>query len=251
MAKLHPLLKQKWDKLGDQVHQALFDRAMTMSVPFWWHGPTPADPEIYHNGSLCLLDTGQRIIGVTAWHVYEAYEARLAVGKPFVCQFGGVTVFPERLLIDVNKKLDLATFDLASVVADFEGFAPHRPSAWPPRRPGINDLVLYGGFPGTRRRADLERATFGLDGITGMVSQVTGPNLVIEVDYDRLLDAEGLQGDVVSADPRGTSGGPVYRITDSPDLEIAGFIYEQSQMNHFVVARHADAVAADGRIVGT
>ena len=182
-----------------------------MSVPFWWHGPTPQDPQIYNNGSLCLLDTGERIIGVTAWHVYAAYCARLAERKPFVCQFGGATVLPELLLIAENEKLDLATFDLAKVIPNLEGFIPHRPHSWPPARPTVNDLVLYGGFPGDCRQSDLARATFTLDSVTGLVSEVTTQNVVIEVDYRRLFQADSLDGNVISIDPGGTSGGPVYR----------------------------------------
>ena len=74
---------------------------------------------------------------------------------------------------------------------------------------------------------------------------------MIEVDYSRLHDADGLEGNVVEADPAGTSGGPVYRITDTQDgfgLELAGFIYEQAQENRFVLARPVDFVGSDGRI---
>jgi hypothetical protein len=248
MAKLHPLLKQKWDALGDDVHRELFRQAMSMSVPFWWHGPTPADPDIYNNGSLCLVHTGERVVGVTAWHVYGAYLARLASAKPFVCQFGGVTVSPERLLIDHDTRLDLATFDIEPVLSQLQGFVAHRPQSWPTRRPAVQDLVLYGGFPGYSRRQDLLRATFTLDTVTGLVSHVTAQNVVVEVDYGRLSDADGREGNIVSADPAGTSGGPVYRITEGPGLEIVGFIYEQSPSNRFVLARHADAIRSDGSI---
>jgi hypothetical protein len=248
MDKLHPDLKKRWDALGSDVHRALFDRLMAMSVPFWWHGPTPSDPAIYNNGSLCLLDTGERIIGVTACHVLSAYLARLATGKPFVCQFGGVTVSPEVLLIQMSETLDLATFDLTRIMPALKGYTPHRPSAWPPSRAAVKDLVIYGGFPGYTRRADLIRATFPLHSITGLVSHVTTQNVVIEVDFSRLSDADGPVGNIVSTDPAGTSGGPVYRVTDSPDLEIVGFIYEQSQQHQFVLARHAGVITADGMI---
>ena len=112
MATLHPLLKEKWDALGNDVHQGLFDTAKMMSVPFWWHGPTPEIPEIYHNGTICLVDTGEHVIGITAWHVYDAYRQHLETGEPFVCQFGPLTVFPENLLIEQDRRLDLATFDI-------------------------------------------------------------------------------------------------------------------------------------------
>jgi hypothetical protein len=164
---------------------------------------------------------------VTAWHVYDAYLQRLMKRRPFACQFGAVTVFPETRLIAESKSLDLATFDLADVTGALEGFAPSRPLVWPPARPAIDDLVIYGGFPGKMRRSDLIKATFPLDSVTGLVSQVTAENLVIELDYLRLTDADGPHGNVVSTDPAGTSGGPVCRITGAPGLEIVGFIYEQ------------------------
>jgi len=251
MAKLLPRLKTKWDALGDDVHRSLFTDMMSMSVPFWWHGPSADDPEIYGNGTLCLLDTGKRVVGVTAWHVWEGYRKRLQSGRPFVCQFGGVTVQPEALRIDHDKGLELATFDLVNVIGQMAGFAPHRLDSWPPDRPQVDDLMLYGGFPGQMRRADLVQATFQLDSVTGLVSQVTSQNIVIEVDYSRLHDADGPEGNVVAVDPAGTSGGAVYRIRETGSghcLELAGFIYEQAQQLRFMLARPADFVLADGTL---
>ena len=37
-------------------------------------------------------------------------------------------------------------------------------------------------------------------------------------------------------------------VTDGPDFEIVGFVYEQSPLNRFVLARHADFVGPDGSI---
>jgi len=71
VAKLHPLLKTKRDALGDVHHKELTDRAKRMNVPFWWHGATLDDSEIYHNGTLSLVDTGEKTIGITAWHVWN------------------------------------------------------------------------------------------------------------------------------------------------------------------------------------
>ena len=251
MSKLLPRLQAKWDALGDDVHRTLFNAMKSMSVPFWWHGPTPADPEIYNNGTMCVLDTGKRVVGITAWHVWASYLKRLAIGKPFVCQFGGLTIQPENLRIDHDKRLELATFDLTSAIGQMDGFVPHRLDSWPPDRPEVDDLSLYGGFPGNLRRADLVQATFSLDTVTGLVSQVTSQNIVIEVDYSRLLDADGPSGNVVAVDPAGSSGGPVCRIRDSHSgcrLELAGFIYEHANEHRFILARPADFVLADGTL---
>lgn len=253
MAELHPILKAKAEALGKQGQDRLFDLAATMSTPFWWHGPTPQDPEIYHSGTLSLIHTGERAIGVTASHVYAKYLTRRDLGKPFVCQFGGVTVYPEDLLIDENKLLDLATFDVSTVILELDGRTLHRSPVWPPQRPKADDVIQYGGFPGSRRRFDLVRPTFGLDYITGLVSDVTPLNIVIQVDYSRLADADGPEATVVASDAPGTSGGPVYRIIETPNgagFEIAGFITEQWPELNFILARHADLVWADGTISG-
>ena len=251
MSKLLPRLQAKWDALGDDVHRILFNQMKSMSLPFWWHGPSPDDPEIYNNGTLCLVDTGKRVVGVTAWHVWESYRKRLEIGEPFVSQFGGLTIQPEDLRIDHDKGLELATFDLANAIGQMAGFVPHRLDSWPPDRPEVDDLMLYGGFPGDMRRMDLVQATFSLDTVTGLVSQVTSQNIVIEVDYSRLHDADGPKGNVVATDPAGSSGGPVYRIRDMPlghRLELAGFIYEQAKEHRFMLARPADFVLADGTL---
>jgi hypothetical protein len=130
MSKLLPRLQAKWDALGDDIHRSLslFNQMKSMSLPFWWHGPTPDDAEIYSNGTLCLVDTGKQVVGVTAWHVWESYRKRLEIGKPFVCQFGGLTVQPKDLRIDHDKGLELATFDLANAIGQMAGFVPRASS---------------------------------------------------------------------------------------------------------------------------
>jgi hypothetical protein len=228
---------------------------MSMSVPFWWHGPTPDNSEIYHNGTLSLVDTGEKIIGVTAWHVWNAYRIDLANRPRFVCQFGDVTVTPEVLRIAADERLELATFELTSIYSRLQAFGSvaHRPQSWPPTRPDVADLVVYGGFPGTERLHRLVEVTYPLITVTGMVTEVTTQNVRVEVDYKRLFDADGTEGELVGFDPAGSSGGPVYRIVDTPagpDIEIVAFVYEQSEGLTFMLGRHADVIRADGFLGG-
>jgi hypothetical protein len=253
VAKLHPLLKAKWDALGADAHSRLTDRTMTASVPFWWHGPTPDDSEIYHNGTLSLVDTGDKVLGITAWHVWNAYRVDLANRFRFVCQFGPVTVTPEALIIAEDERLELATFDLTSICSTLQefGWVAHRPRSWPPARPDVADLVIYGGFPGRQRRRRGVAVTYPHNTVTGMVTEVTRQNVRVEVDYNRLFDANGIEGKIVGIDPGGSSGGPVYRIVDTtagPDIEIIAFIYELSEVFTSMLGRHADVVEADGSL---
>jgi hypothetical protein len=161
MFTVHPVLQAKWEALGETADERLFAKAKTTAVPFWWHGPTPANRRVYNNGTLSLVDTGERIVGVTAWHVFWKYQQRLDKGRPFVCQFGAVTVRPERLLIDRSERLDLATFDLTSIISELRDLTAHRPSVWPPCKPVKHDLVVFGGYPGAQRRAHIDRVDLG------------------------------------------------------------------------------------------
>ena len=74
----------------------------------------------------------------------------------------------------------------------------------------------------------------------------------MNVNYSKLWDADLQEGTISAIDPRGFSGGPVYRIEDavSPfQFELVGFIYEQNDEYRCALARHADLIRADGTIV--
>src|SRR5689334_4236321 len=49
--------------------------AQSVCAPFWWSVAEPGDrrARILHNGTICYINTGSRLIGVTANHVYEQY----------------------------------------------------------------------------------------------------------------------------------------------------------------------------------
>ncbi len=221
-----------------------------MAVPFWWHGPTKEDGEILHNGTICKLDTGRRIFGVTADHVYSEYLKDRGTDRLFVCQFGDITVSPEERLIDRDEALDLATFELTDVIGNRERFVA---TSWPPPRPTVNELVIYGGFPGYSRSADLAdaKATFQFESVTGLIGDVASHNIVMNVNYSKLYDADALEGTLARIDPRGISGGPVYRIDDWRNpftFQLVGFIYEQNDFYRCALARHADVIRSDGTI---
>jgi hypothetical protein len=164
-----------------------------------------------------------------------------------------VSACPEDLRIDDDERLELATFDLASVYATLQafGFIAHQPKSWPPNRPDVSDLLIYGGFPKQDRVHRQVEATFSLNTVTGIVTEVTYQNVRAAVDYDRLMDADA-GGAIVGFDPAGSSGGPVYRVIEGPngpDIEVVGIVYEQSKLFKFMLGRHVDFVAADGRLL--
>ena len=53
---------------------AMRQLALSLCAPFWWHGQGGDGPyRILHNGTICYVHTGERVIGVTADHVYRQY----------------------------------------------------------------------------------------------------------------------------------------------------------------------------------
>ena len=113
-------------------------------------------------------------------------------------------------------------------VGIFGCFAAHRPSVWPPSKPVKHDLVAFGGYPGAERRAHIDRVDFPIYKITGLVSEISLDNVVVEIDCSRLVDANKSDGSLASMNPAGTSGGPAYRVTmtPAPCLELIGFVNE-------------------------
>src|SRR5262245_8900513 len=84
---------------------------MSHTSPVWWYDDRRAVGEsIVHSGTVTFVNTGSRIIGVSANHVYEQYMKDKAAVPSLKCQIGNVTIEPERYVIDSDKSLDLVTF---------------------------------------------------------------------------------------------------------------------------------------------
>jgi hypothetical protein len=98
------------------------------TAPFLWHDQAG---HVCHNGTLSFVDTGEAKLAITANHVYAKYLEDLAAGRVFLCQFGGVIVGPETMLIDRDEKLDIATFRMPEVAMS-EGTSFHTAASWPP-----------------------------------------------------------------------------------------------------------------------
>ena len=125
---------------------------MSHTCPVWWYDDSRALGEcIVHNGTVTFVNTGSRVIAVSANHVYEQYMKDKAAVPSLKCQFGNVTVEPERYVIDSDKDIDLITFDLPVVLRAATGATVHNSPAWPPSNLATSQLVILGGYPGNRR----------------------------------------------------------------------------------------------------
>ncbi len=229
-------------------------QAQASTAPFWWFvDATAATPaKIRHNGSICFVHTGERIVGVTADHVYRGYLDDLR-SLAVVCQIGSVRFQPERRVISSDKDVDLATFDVPEFMVAAAGRRAHYPPLWPDAPLAEGDLVIAGGYPGPLRAERGIQAEFPFVSLATRVRQSSDAHSALQLDLaTSMWPGERLWP---GADLGGMSGGPVFRFhgdgAEHPieHLQVAGFIYEYNPDYEIMRARHGTQVARDGAVV--
>lgn len=219
------------------------------TCPFWWFDDSaPLGQSILHNGTICFVNTGTEVLGITALHVYEGYLADKSKVPSLICQMGGVTVEPEKYINRVSKAHDLVSFKLPSVLVGGARVTVHNAAKWPPSKLKKGDLVILGGYPGTRRDEDIGHANFDFVSFVGRITQDSDDHFSIYLD---IPNSHWPQGISVGENPNlgGASGGPVFLLRTAPieTIEFAGIVYEYSQQFELVFARHAEQLLVDTR----
>lgn len=219
-------------------------------VPFWWHsGGISNDYRILNNGTLCLVDTGRRKIGVTADHVYSEYLCNKQLIPEVVCQIGGTTFTPEERLIDRSATLDLASFELTDVVVAASGGYFHAPPTWPTSVVHEGDAILLGGYPGRLRDKGEATAEMPFQWFVGAAASVSPFNVSLNLDLNNMHQPLRPRAQL-NSDLGGMSGGPVFRFVPTPieRLELVGFIYEYQESYELILARPAVCVQDIGML---
>lgn len=228
----------------------LGDLAKSFAAPFWWYDRTrPIGSSIKHNGTMVFVDTGTKIVGVTADHVYRGYLRDVAENPNLICQIGAFTFQPETRLIDADHTLDLATFELSEIFVVGSRSNVFRRSAWPASPLIEGELALLGGFPGAMRSERPAACDFDFSWFVTRADSSSPRHASIVLN---LAEAHG-PGSTrlpLGTDLGGASGGPVFRLNDGAitPLELVGFIYEYGPGMELVFASHASSVGSDGTL---
>jgi hypothetical protein len=146
--------------LSGNLGQAYREIIRGCCVPLFWyrlHGPR-AGP-ILHNGTLTLLRTPERLLGVTAAHVVRQYQTDHAVAA--VRLQAGNALLENPVIIDVSPHVDLATFALRDQELAQMGKETMPLSGWPPMLPEEGRGILLGGYPADERRETAPTAAIG------------------------------------------------------------------------------------------
>jgi hypothetical protein len=130
--------------------------------------PTPLE---YRQGSVFFLDCGRGPFAVTACHVFEQFARDRSERRVRGYQIGNLGFDLEDRLIDCggDRRIDIATFriSLEEIAEIGKKVVQGTDGAWPPP-PKLNEVVYFGGFPGSERIQIASREfSFGLH--SGMV----------------------------------------------------------------------------------
>ena len=223
----------------------------SMCVPFWWHGvDANGKYRIHHNGTICFLQTGKRLIGVTARHVFDRYRTAKVAQSNIRCQFGGTALEPGIRLIAESTFLDLATFDVSEIIVAAAGASAYESITWPTHEASVGEVVLFGGYPGSLRVEYEGTADIPFQWFAGTPISVTRENLKLHIDWGSFHQPFRGQS-IDNVDMGGFSGGPVFRLVPAPPverLELIGFIYEWEPALSLLLARPSHYIAEDGQL---
>ena len=182
------------------------EMAKRLTAPFFWYAPErPGGSRTMGGGTVCFVDTGVRLLGLTAAHVHKECVTALERDPELGCQIGGHSFQPSKHLIDIDEDLDLATYELSEIQVNAAGADIHAPSTWPPSL--TDDLVLVGGWPWSSVVEHIGSSTHDFLLFIGCSAGASEHSLSMATD-------RGVAGVGLCGGPRGDAHG-VFRFTDA------------------------------------
>lgn len=123
--------------------------------PLFWYQPPARDAgRILSFGTVSLVHTGERPLGITAAHVVWTYLEARSANRELVVQIGNKVGPLHERIIDRSDSLDLCTLDFSEVEIEGMGGSLHlSPYAWPPKPPEEGRGVFFAGYPSVSQDA--------------------------------------------------------------------------------------------------
>lgn len=219
--------------------------AKRLSAPFWWTNPITGRIE---GGSICFVHTGSTLLGVTAAHVHDCYFSRRADRADLHCQIGSHTFDPMARLIDIDRSLDVATYQLSEIQVNAARADIHYAPTWPPEIDRTDVHLVCGWISALAKDRGSSVTHSFLHFIAGL-SSASEASLGI-VTYTSTSTAWGGSRLPAGTNMGGMSGGPLYRMSETglSSLTLVGVVYEYQPSFEIVVGRPLSTVKADGSI---
>lgn len=247
----HPITEAMARDLIHRVGRPSREFIASCCVPlFWWAADDPAR-RILANGTITLVRTPSRVLGVTADHVVE--ECLEAFDRGRVCvQIADASAHDLRArVIARSRELDLATLDLAGVIERL-GWPDKAPLAsWPPTPPQEGRGIMIGGYPGIERQPIGKRdVSFGLFTALAVARTVSEDQISCLFERDYMVDSNDIPTMPPNTDLGGISGGPVITMCESAahlvTFRLGGIVSEAHAGLEKVFGKRVDCIRDDG-----
>jgi hypothetical protein len=229
-------------------------------APIYWFDRRCKDGRILNNGTVTFVQTPERLLGVTAAHVLNAYMAEAKKMDLRVQIWDAEIGDLNDRIIDISDKYDLATFCLDDGVMTSLGKESQPLANWPPQPPQEGRGIMLAGFPAVERKEMDDSVEFGL--FTALVIART----VTDIQITWRIEPEAQLANVRVAPPPplygigGASGGPLVTWLESEShiatFTLGGIItehpnYEENEFHiERVIATRADLIKPSGHIWG-
>ena len=183
------------ESAADRAHDEFEEKLLTLCGPVYIAPSLTAPPsEIIANGTFGLVDTGERRLIVTCWHVWDFYEDEKARNPDAVMALvlgtGFKTYAVTPTLIDADRDIDLAVFQGDGPEPDEKAFFPVR--QFPIPRAEAGAIIVLQGFPGAERKGTESRGRFGAFFFGGTVTAVNERKILVMADDKRSLTVPAL-----------------------------------------------------------
>jgi len=245
---------------ADEFRKEIADRSLRLARPIYWHDNALPFPKQMTGATCFFLQFQDRYIGVTAAHVVRAFLQTKASTPELVCQLHLIHFDLEGALIDIDDKLDIATFAMTekdinqSLSEAFDVSA-----SWP-----AEDVLKQGaavylvGYPENIRLIDAaERsAIFQAWGAFEVVADFTGDEIIVVYEPGKVIGAPTKPP--LGYNMSGCSGGPAVIHFDRNGLhrwEPIGLIMAGPREGHgeaaefdMIRVRRIDCIEPDGRL---
>jgi hypothetical protein len=133
------------EDLSEEFLNNVATTTLEFCMPLYWHDRNLRWPKPVTGASSFVLKFADRLVVVTAAHVFRTYEKQLKKNSNLVCQLRLLPFDLPKRLIDIDDDLDIATFLLAE--DELPGFAVDCRYRWPPPEPQCGRGLSLAGFP--------------------------------------------------------------------------------------------------------
>lgn len=207
-----------------------------------------AGENVKANGTFGLVDTGLKKLLVTCHHVWEEFvrlESENPQVKFLICLDRNTpVVLHESQMIDSDKDLDIATFDISPLLGACAGRSFYPVHTKPAQPLAKGDKIVLAGYPGTFRRDETKYVQFGRVLYLVSVSDTSGFKIVADISQSAKIHhqqqrkvGENLHG--------GISGSPCFALKQNI-LQLAAFATSEGLAGLWFT--HASCIGPDGGI---